>query len=217
MSEHTAEPTETEVVAGSTGDRILAALVDVILEGGLPDFSMQEVADRAGVAHRTVYRHFPTREALLDAIGEAVNRRMIERGGVSAPNGLGDLPHCVLINFRLFSMDARAMEAGVRFGVGAAIETRDRRERTDRFREVVAEGMPDLAPVDVEMVGALLRQMASSRSWLGLREIGLDAEGAARVSAWGVAVLIDALRAGRTPRGESLPGPGVSGDTSPRP
>lgn len=34
-------------------------MVEVILEGGLPGFSVQEVADRAGVSHRTVYRHFP--------------------------------------------------------------------------------------------------------------------------------------------------------------
>ena len=38
----------------TTVDRILAALVEVILEGGLPGFSVQEVADRAGISHRTV-------------------------------------------------------------------------------------------------------------------------------------------------------------------
>jgi AcrR family transcriptional regulator len=184
---------------GSTVDRILDAQVEVILAGGLPGFSVQQVADRAGVSHRTVYRHFPTREALLEGLAEAVGRRMDERGGLDVPGDLGEVPDVVLRNFALFSRDARAVEAGVRFGVGTALETPDRRRRNDRFRALVRSSVPGIAASDAAMAAATIRHVASTRTWLALREAGLGDSGAAQAAAWAVAALVDALRAGRTP------------------
>ena len=51
--------------SGGTRERtrraILEAMVDVIMEADGIGFSVQAVADRAGVTHRTIYNHFPTR------------------------------------------------------------------------------------------------------------------------------------------------------------
>ncbi|MFC4913534.1 TetR/AcrR family transcriptional regulator [Actinomadura gamaensis] len=48
-------------------ERLLAAARDVVAEQGT-DASLEEVARRAGVGIGTLYRHFPTREALLEAL-----------------------------------------------------------------------------------------------------------------------------------------------------
>ena len=45
--------------------RLLDAAVDVLAEVGADALTMQLVADRAGLALRTVYNHFPTKEALV--------------------------------------------------------------------------------------------------------------------------------------------------------
>ena len=55
-------------------DRLLVAARDVFSAGG-PDASLESVARVAGVGIGTLYRHFPTREALF----QAVYRREVDR------------------------------------------------------------------------------------------------------------------------------------------
>src|SRR5215472_404893 len=55
-------------------DRVLEA-AKVVFSAGGPDASLEAVAKRAGVGIGTLYRHFPTREALF----EAVYRREVEQ------------------------------------------------------------------------------------------------------------------------------------------
>ena len=64
-----------------TREAILEALVRVVLDDGIHAFSVANVAARAGVSHRTVYRHFPTKEALLDALSDHVDAGAPGAGG----------------------------------------------------------------------------------------------------------------------------------------
>jgi AcrR family transcriptional regulator len=48
--------------------RLLDAAVAVFAERGADDVSLEEIARRAGVGIGTLYRHFPTRQALLEAV-----------------------------------------------------------------------------------------------------------------------------------------------------
>src|SRR4029077_2882607 len=57
-------------------ERVLEAAKAIFSAGG-PDASLEAVARRAGVGIGTLYRHFPTREALF----EAVYRREVEQLG----------------------------------------------------------------------------------------------------------------------------------------
>ena len=55
----------------ATRQAILAAGSDLLLERR-DGFTVQDVADRAGLTHRTVYRYFPTRHELLAATARSV-------------------------------------------------------------------------------------------------------------------------------------------------
>jgi AcrR family transcriptional regulator len=48
-------------------DKLLAAASDAFTEDG-PEASLEDIARRAGVGIGTLYRHFPTRHALLEAV-----------------------------------------------------------------------------------------------------------------------------------------------------
>src|SRR3954462_8743006 len=56
----------------SDADRSVQAILEAALDAlaGDPDASMAEIARRAGVVRATIYAHFPTRDALLDAVME---------------------------------------------------------------------------------------------------------------------------------------------------
>ncbi len=66
--------------------------VEAILEAGLealasdPDSSMSEIARRAGVVRATVYVHFPTRTALLDAVMEHAVAQVAEATRSAEPH-----------------------------------------------------------------------------------------------------------------------------------
>ena len=61
-------------------DRSVAAILEAGLEAlaSDPDSSMSEIARRAGVVRATIYVHFPTREALLDAVMEYAINQVVE-------------------------------------------------------------------------------------------------------------------------------------------
>lgn len=55
----------------------------ILAETGRWDFSLREVARRAGVSHNAPYRHFAGKEALLAAIGVAGYEALSERSAVA--------------------------------------------------------------------------------------------------------------------------------------
>src|SRR6187551_394677 len=64
----------------ANAERSVAAILDAGLEAlaSDPDSSMSEIAGRAGVVRATIYVHFPTRTALLDAVMEHAVDQVVE-------------------------------------------------------------------------------------------------------------------------------------------
>jgi AcrR family transcriptional regulator len=54
----------------ATRERIKAAVRELLAEGAFHESTVEEVADRAGVARATLYQHFRSRLELIDAICE---------------------------------------------------------------------------------------------------------------------------------------------------
>ena len=82
-------PTErTEARKAATRERIVAAALEQVGEGGYASAGVQAVAARAGVAVGTVYRHFPSKGDLFaEAFRRASQRELDVVVEVSAPDG----------------------------------------------------------------------------------------------------------------------------------
>jgi AcrR family transcriptional regulator len=74
---------------GSTGEQLISAVLHLLLEDGADAVTVGAVAQRADVALRTVYNHFSSREALLEA---ALDRIISEIEAALAAAGIEDGP-----------------------------------------------------------------------------------------------------------------------------
>jgi TetR/AcrR family transcriptional repressor of mexCD-oprJ operon len=76
--------------ADGTIERTRAAILEAAARvlSRRPDAAMADIADEAGVGRATLYRHFPTRDSLLQGAEEAAIAELTE--GIEAAN-LGDL------------------------------------------------------------------------------------------------------------------------------
>ncbi|HEY1955728.1 MAG TPA: TetR/AcrR family transcriptional regulator [Polyangiaceae bacterium] len=70
--------TQAERRAG-TIRKVLDAASDALVESGYAGTSMQLVATRAGVSIGGLFRHFPTREALMVAVGQDAGRQILAK------------------------------------------------------------------------------------------------------------------------------------------
>jgi AcrR family transcriptional regulator len=172
----------------ATRELILDALVEQLGDTGPFEYSVFELARRAGVSVRTIYRHFPERQALLDALTERVTARVAS--SLPAPRTLAELSALPAQIFGRFA----AEEALVR----AALSTRPGENATDRrpgdLRRALDAAAPDLDEPTRTRGLALLAAMLSSSVWWRLKsELGLHDEEPGRAVGWAVGVLVRAL------------------------
>lgn len=194
------EPDLRQQQTSLTRDLILDALADLIVERGVQDFSIQQVADQAGVSHRTVYRHYPSREALLDALAEWLDDKF--RAELGDERQLyKDLVRGVDDCFRTMGTFAHHVQAYVVLMKGTNTLAKRRSTRTDKVRRTVEKGAArHLAPDARRAVSALVRSMISSSSWHTLTtELGLDGATAGRATSWALQTLFDELERGGGP------------------
>ncbi|MCA9515194.1 MAG: TetR/AcrR family transcriptional regulator [Myxococcales bacterium] len=72
-----------------TREAILEAALDLFVEGGYHGTSVPQIAERAGIAAGTIYRHFEGKEALVNTLYREQKRAMMEAtlGGLAATPG----------------------------------------------------------------------------------------------------------------------------------
>jgi AcrR family transcriptional regulator len=172
--------------AEQTRSRIVGAALDLMV-GGVAGLTMQEVAKAAGVALRTVFRHFPTRDDLLDAVWQALQVRMGETPDLAT---LDELTQFVPELFARYG----AMEDQIRGAMFAQTFVSARqRLGSDRARKMRAAVAAQFTGGDERS-----RAMAASAAYtltvplvsVVLKEaFGLSSPEAARACAWAIRTL----------------------------
>ena len=173
---------------------ILDALAAVISETGGLGFSVQQVAERAGVTHRTVYNHFPTRDALNDALAEHVEEVM-GAGGYREPalTSSSALVPMIADSYAAFQAHEAPLRAYVMLMLASRRPAGVSRRRTSAFEAVIARDTSPPAPLTTRGLTAAVRMFLSSTGWHILTEqMGLSPAEAATTATWAAQTLLDA-------------------------
>lgn len=181
----------------NTRERILHTVAEIISEGRILDFSVKDVAVRAGISYGTVYRHFPTRESFLEALYEVATEIMAQSSPFM-PQSLDDIPSMAGKTFGIFEKRATLVQA---FSVALLtnnVQPKSRNQRDKKIQEMVTESTPHL-PVEVSrQKAAIISHLYSSLSWVTLKQrYGLSSEETVEALNWALQTLIKDITTSR--------------------
>lgn len=163
-------------------------------KGGL-DFSVQQVADRAGVTHRTVYNHFPTREAMREALAVHVEERLSRSHTPPDAAGitLDGLPQIAADSFAIFEANSSQIRAYVVLMLASRGFAGVMKKRSAELRKAI-EAHPEFdAPISPHAVASAVRMFFSPTGWHLLTELyGLSPAEASATARWAAQSLLDA-------------------------
>ena len=155
----------------ATRKAILEAAADLFLERRGQGFSIQDVGDRAGLTHRTVYRYFSTRQELM-----AATARHLAPGVAGEPvrevSTVEEWIDGVEAHFALIEANlevARSVVVAALASDEFPLQSRDTLDRETRLWNVFRRQFPRLPDDDARRTFATLRHLRSSVSYLFFR------------------------------------------------
>jgi AcrR family transcriptional regulator len=186
--------------AGQTRTRILEAATELIIDPSAQSFSVERVAKRAGVSSRTVYHHFPDREALIRALQQFTDQRA-QVDQVGFPKTLDDFGPAIHTIFHSFDKYETYIRAQLASKAGREVREHLRNERRARIRDLVIETAPEAGEAQVKLAQALVHYLVSSDGWRTLKdESELTGPEAADAVTWAVTTLLKDLAHGDGPQ-----------------
>jgi AcrR family transcriptional regulator len=191
-------PTLRERQVAQTRELILDAVTTLLADRRADEVATRDIAAVAGVSERTVYRHFPDRDSLLEGLSRRLppmaDKPSFEAGGLDelAPTSrrlmeLLDEHYVTARAEAVFNADPRRFAA-------------DTQDNTRQMRDLFAKELPELAEREQLRIAAVIRCLVSTQAWLRMREeFGVPGTESGPVVAWVIDTIISELRAGNAP------------------
>lgn len=160
---------------------LLRAAAEEIVADGPSSMTMSAIAARAGVSERTVYRHFPDRQALIDGLTEWVDAEIAERLGrnYEEPDDftldeLVDHAPRIFVTMEEIGLPAEAMVIASQSGEPKAER---HLRRNQMFEQLFGEELSNIDRTTRRELFAVTRVLFGSHTWYRMtRELGLTAE-----------------------------------------
>ncbi|MEM8925568.1 MAG: TetR/AcrR family transcriptional regulator [Actinomycetota bacterium] len=176
-------------------DELRSAFIGLALERGIQGFSLHDVAIEAGVSDRTLYRYYPSREAIIEAVQqhafEVIEDAKRRRGVESGQAADWGHPEFVAGAFEVFEEHADVVRVSALIRQAGLGDTRHQ-ERNDDIREGI--GRFGIHPDAADALGAIVRLLTSSEGWARLTsaDVGLESREAGLAAHWAAQVLVAA-------------------------
>lgn len=173
-------------------ERILRAVAELIERDGATVVTMPQVAELSGVSLRTLYRYFPTREALLDGAGRWIGGELLQQG---YPKSLDDVADSFQRACREFDDRPGLVRAMALSEVGREARSARREERLDAIRHALEQEVGALTAAEIRKAEAVLAYLHNMLAYTTLREEHhLSGEEIGDALGWAIRTLIADLR-----------------------
>jgi AcrR family transcriptional regulator len=184
------------------GDLARQSILDAaaeVLEHEDPDaVSLAQVADTAGVAARTLYRYFPTRNALMAAALEHLNETLGLTPRIDPDDIVGTFlgSGARLAGYPTLVHNLRHTEAG------REARSAHRAGRAQELADAVATQAPaEMDPQSLLAAGAVVASLCGSTAWMTLcDEANLSVSDAQAATGWAIETILEAVRRGEGPK-----------------
>ena len=175
-----------------TSRRIVAAAERLMQDTNLGELTFAAVAREAGVQERTVYRHFATKDELLDALWDALDPRI---GTGSFPQSQSELVEAPRRVFRAFDDNENLMRAFWSTPQGREFRLRVNDKRKAAIRKAVADAVKDLPANEARWITATAQLLYSGATWQTMKDYwGFSGEEAGKASSFMLQLIFDAAR-----------------------
>lgn len=192
-----------EAQARETRERILEGVAAWLQLERADDLTLDAIADEAGVERRTVFRHFATKEALLEAFWVWINQRLTPR---TLPATLEELLAAPRETFARFDDEAGIIRASIHSRAGRAMRLAAVPARRDAFREALRPVTRGASARDRRRLEALAHLLYSAAAWETMRDYaGLSGAQAGDAASWALDVLVEAVRRAAAPSDTTHP------------
>ena len=172
----------------ATREEIIATAMRLFRERG--ELGHEQIAEAAGMSARTVYRHFPSRDALIAATWERLKAETGTRFPMPEAEIVDLAPHI----FRNFDRHERLVRAFLFSGAGAEVRDRGAREGRKAFQAALRRATEHLPPRRRKQAVSVFLALYSAPAWQLMRDRGeLSAEDAAQAVTWALSALLKSL------------------------
>ena len=145
-----------------TRELIVQAGVRALQAGGLRDVTVRAVATDAGVAERTVFRHFATRDQLLDGLAAEVSRQLQLPPLPGQAADLADMPDAL---YRAFEAQAALVRAALHSELFERMREGVARARWATILQLIDAAVPQAPRRQRQLAAANIRYMLAATTW----------------------------------------------------
>lgn len=176
-----------------TREIILRSVADQLETGEASEITLPDVARRAGVSVRTVYRHFVSREDLFREAADWISAHLF--GASQMPETIAELAADYRENLVAFDEHPNLVRAMAISRAGNSVRSARRGRRLESLGRALGEVTDNLSPDERRQVEALFGYLVNMLAWVTMRdEYGLSGEQIAKAMDWALEALIDDLR-----------------------
>jgi AcrR family transcriptional regulator len=178
----------------ATRQGIARAVADIVVSEGAASLSFPAVADRAGVSLRTVYRHFPNKDALVTAALEAGSERTLS-AFPSGQRSIGRLRALIRELWAELEENRDLVLVQQTTPAGRALRGERLRKRRDELRASLPDDVPALDDDGYDRLAALCTVLFSSHLLFDLTdELGVERDTAAGLAAYALEAACERAR-----------------------